>query len=485
MKIVIVGGGISGWISALIFSHRQPNHKYVIVESPEIDTIGVGEGTTGLFSDVIDELPDINFAEFLRKTKATPKIGIEFNNWSGQGSSFFNPIDGTPTTNEEFDSFLYYTYTQNPTLDTSSLHGLLKRSNKSPYTIESGRLEDYNTALHLDNKLTVQYLKSKSLNRKNIKHVSDTVFDIERDETGTVKKIICDNHIIEGDIFIDCTGYKRIFSKDSDWISFKDNLPMNSVTTFVRKHSGNVDCVTKATALSSGWCWEIPTQERIGCGYVHCDRFINQEDVEKEIKLNYPDAKIKKSFKFDSGKLKKSWNHNVISLGLAYHFLEPLQATNIHLTIVQLNVLCEKYFRNSPDKTLNMHMISSYNRHIDSLIENYRNFINIHYSGKRCDTDFWKQISTGEHLTDFSKEIIGILKVRGLYYNDLPLMLGGAGVGLWGHTLLGLNLISEDDCVSFLSEDNYLNMARNADSRMKGMQSNAKFLSYKELIDIL
>ena len=93
-------------------------------------------------------------------------------------------------------------------------------------------------------------------------------------------------------------------------------------------------------------------------------------------------------------------------------------------------------------------MISSYNRHIDSLIENYRNFINIHYSGKRCDTDFWKQISTGEHLTDFSKEIIGILKVRGLYYNDLPLMLGGAGVGLWGHTLLGLNLSSNIIAVS-------------------------------------
>ena len=485
MKIVIVGGGITGWLSTLIFSHRQPNHKYVIVESPEIDTIGVGEGTTGLFTDVIDEMPDINFAEFLRKTKATPKIGIEFNNWSGQGSSFFNPIDGTPTTNEDFDSFLYFTYTQNSSLDTSSLHGLLKRSNKSPYTIESGRLKDYNTALHLDNKLTVQYLKSKSLNRKNIKHVSDTVFDIERDETGTVKKIICDNHIIEGDIFIDCTGYKRIFSKDSDWISFKDNLPMNSVTTFVRKHSGNVDCVTKATALSSGWCWEIPTQERIGCGYVHCDRFINQEDVEKEIKLNYPDAKIKKSFKFDSGKLKKSWNHNVISLGLAYHFLEPLQATNIHLTIVQLNVLCEKYFRNSPDKTLNMHMISSYNRHIDSLIENFRNFINIHYSGKRCDTDFWKEISTGEHLTDFSKEILGIFKIRGLYDSDLPLMLGGAGVALWGHTLVGLNLLTKQDCHIFLSEMDCYDKMKQISSKLQTHSINIPFLSYKELIDIL
>ena len=485
MKIVIVGGGITGWLSALIFSHRQPNHKYVIVESPEIDTIGVGEGTTGFFSDVIDELPDINFAEFLRKTKATPKIGIEFNNWSGQGSSFFNPIDGTPTTSEEFDSFLYYTYIQNPSLDTSSLHGLLKRSNKSPYTINYGKLKDYNTALHLDNKLTVQYLKSKSLNRKNIKHVSDTVFDIERDETGTVKKIICDNHIIEGDIFIDCTGYKRIFSKDSDWISFEDNLPMNSVTTFVRKHGDNVDCVTKATALSSGWCWEIPTQERVGCGYVHCDRFINQEDVEKEIKLNYPDANIKKSFKFESGKLKKSWNHNVISLGLAYHFLEPLQATNIHLTIVQLDVLCEKYFKNSTDKTLNIHMISSYNRHIDSLIENFRNFINIHYSGKRCDTDFWKEISIGEHLTDFSKEILGIFKIRGLYDSDLSLMLGGAGVALWGHTLLGLNHLTKQDCHIFLSEKDYYNKMKEISSKLETHLINIPFLSYKELIDIL
>ena len=485
MKIVIVGGGITGWLSALVFSNKQPNHQYVIIESPDVNTIGVGEGTTGLFNETIFKFPSVNPQEFLRETKATPKIGIEFNNWSKKGSTFFNPLDGTLTGTQNFDSYIYYTYIKNNSLDTSSLHGFIKRNNKTPFYTEGGYLRAYNTAVHLDNNLTIQYLKKKTLGNNNIAFISDTVTKIKRDETGKVKKIICKKNNVNGDIFIDCTGYKRIFSEDSDWISFKDNLPMNSVTTFVRKHSGNVDCVTKATALSSGWCWEIPTQERVGCGYVHCDRFINQEDVEKEIKLNYPDAKIKKSFKFDSGKLKKSWNHNVISLGLAYHFLEPLQATNIHLTIVQLNVLCEKYLRNSPDKTLNMHMISSYNRHIDSLIENYRNFINIHYSGKRCDTDFWKQISTGKHLTDFSKEIIGILKVRGLFYNDLPLMLGGTGVGLWGHTLLGLNLISEDDCVSFLSEDNYLNMARDADLRMKGMQSQIKFLSYKELIDIL
>ena len=467
MKIVIVGGGISGWLSALIFSYRKPNHEYVIIESSDVNTIGVGEGTTGLFSDVIDELPDVNFAEFLRKTKATPKIGIEFNNWSGQGSSFFNPIDGTPTTNEDFDSFLYFTYTQNSSLDTSSLHGLLKRSNKSPYTIESGRLKDYNTALHLDNKLTVQYLKSKSVKRKNIKHISDTVFDIERDEIGIVKKIICSNHIIEGDIFIDCTGYSRIFSEKSDWVSFKDNLPMNSVTTFTRKH--NVSMVTKADKLNLGWCWQIPTQERIGCGYVSCDQWGNS--VIDEIKSNYPDAEILKSFKFDSGKLKKSWNHNVISLGLAYHFLEPLQATNIHLTLVQIDILCQRCIRQTKDRTLNPDVISIYNKHIDNLIEDFKNFINIHYSG-----------DSRVILTDYNKKIISLLKVRGLFFEDLPQLYGCSGIGLWGHTLLGLNHLTKQECHNFLSEMNLCEEVKEISSELQTTFTNTSFLSYQELI---
>ena len=464
MKIVIVGGGISGWISALIFSHRQPNHKYIIVESPEIDTIGVGEGTTGLFSDVIDELPDINFAEFLRKTKATPKIGIEFNNWSGKGSTFFNPIDGTPTKNEDFDSFLYFTYTQNQSLDTSSLHGLLKRKNKSPYT---GRLEDYNSALHLDNKLTIQYLKNKSLKRKNIKYISDTESKIKRDETGKVEKIICSNNIIEGDIFIDCTGYSRIFSEKSDWVSFKDNLPMNSVTTFTRKHS--VSMVTKADKLNLGWCWQIPTQERIGCGYVSCDEWGN--NVVDEIKSNYPDAEIVKSFKFDSGKLKKSWNQNVISLGLAYHFLEPLQATNIHLTLVQIDILCQRCIRETKDRTLNPNVISIYNKHIDNLIEDFKNFINIHYSRD-------SRVS----LTDYNKKIISLLKVRGLFYEDLPQIYGCSGIGLWGHTLLGLNHLTKQECHNFLSEMNLCEEVKEISSELQTTFTNTSFLSYQELI---
>ena len=464
MKFVIVGGGISGWLSAIIFSYRKRNHEYVIIESSDINTIGVGEGTTGLFIETLEELPDINVAEFLRETKATPKIGIDFNNWSGKGSTFFNPIDGTLTTNEDFASFLYFTYTENPSLDTSSLHGLLKRKNKSPYT---EKLKDYNSALHLDNKLTIQYLKSKSLKRKNIKYISDTVSKIERDQIGKVEKIICSNHIIEGDIFIDCTGYSRIFSEKSDWVSFKDNLPMNSVTTFTRKHS--VSMVTKADKLNLGWCWQIPTQERIGCGYVSCDEWGN--NVVDEIKSNYSDAEIVKSFKFDSGKLKKSWNHNVISLGLAYHFLEPLQATNIHLTLVQIDILCQRCIRQTKDRTINPDVISIYNKHIDDLIEDFKNFINIHYSRDSRVT-----------LTDYNKKIISLLKVRGLFFEDLPQLYGCSGIGLWGHTLLGLNHLTKQECHNFLSEMNLYEEVKEISSELHTTFTNTSFLSYKELI---
>ena len=222
MKIVIVGGGITGWLSALVFSNKQPNHQYVIIESPDVNTIGVGEGTTGLFNETIFKFDSVNPQEFLRETKATPKIGIEFNNWSKKGSTFFNPLDGTLTGTQNFDSYIYYTYIKNNSLDTSSLHGFIKRNNKTPFYTEGGYLRAYNTAVHLDNNLTIQYLKKKTLGNNNIALISDTVTKIERDETGKVKKIICKKNNVNGDIFIDCTGYKRIFSKDSDWISFKN-----------------------------------------------------------------------------------------------------------------------------------------------------------------------------------------------------------------------------------------------------------------------
>ena len=245
---------------------------------------------------------------------------------------------------------------------------------------------------------------------------------------------------------------------------------MNSVTTFTRKHQESM--VTKANKLKLGWCWHIPTQERLGCGYVSCDEW--GDDVVDEIKLNYSDAEIVKSFKFESGKLKKSWNHNVISLGLAYHFLEPLQATNIHLTLVQIEMLCQRCIRETKDRTFNPNIISYYNKHIDNLIEDFKNFINIHYS---CDSRV--------KMTDYNNEIIDLLKVRGLFHEDILQAYGSCGIQLWGHTLLGLNHLTKQDCHTFLSEMNSYVEVEEVSSELEDTFKNIPFLSYKELIDIL
>ena len=484
MKIVIVGGGISGWLSALLFPLRQPYHEYVIVESPEVKTIGVGEGTTGLFmTQVINDYFGTPVQEFLRETKATPKIGIEFNDWKEIGSTYFNPIDGTDTRDHPFDSSLYFSHIQNSELDSSSVHGLMKKNKKSPFYKTSGELKYYDTALHLDNELTIEYLKKKALNSEKLSYISDTVSEIIRKPNGDVEKIICSDNVIEGDIFVDCTGFARIFSDNSDWVSFKENLPMNSVTTFTRDHSGNVDMLTKANALSAGWSWEIPTQERYGCGYVNCDSFIDQNEVEKEILSIYPDAEIKNSFKFDSGKLKKSWNNNVISLGLSYHFLEPLQATNIHMTVVQIDTLCTKYIRDTKERTINDHIKSSYNRTIDNLIENFKHYINAHWSSSRNDTEFWKYISKKEHLTDFTKEIIGLIKTRGLFSSDFPSLYGGTGTQLWGYTMLGLGHATQEDSFKFLKELGFYEVGMNSFFNTHNTIKQLPLLTYKQLID--
>jgi len=483
MNIVIVGGGLSGWLSALILSKKHQDISFTIIESEDVKTVGVGEGTTAHFVlDVINENNDISFDEFFRETKATPKMGIEFNDWSELRSSYFNPIDGSISQHDPIDSATMVNYVLDSYLDASTVLGCLRRRNKTSFYKGRHKLSAFSTALHLDNAATISYLKKKSLNAKNLNVLNATIKNINRDSQGNVILLECENDLtVEGDLFIDCSGFSRIFSTKGDWISFKENLPMNRVTVFTRSHSGNIDLVTKSNASSSGWMWEIPTQERIGCGYVHCDSFIDESGVESEILSRYPDADIKRSFSFDSGKLKKSWNNNVVSLGLSYHFLEPLQATNIHLTLMQLQILSTRCIVNDKTRTLNKYCIDHYNTVVDDMIENFKHYINAHYTGRRTDSEFWKMISKGDHITDFTKQIIGISRNRGLRRDDFTYTFGSAGIALWIYTIYGMGHVSKKDCLRTLNENGLYEDGRKKLLLVQDMADNP-MLSYDELI---
>jgi len=160
-----------------------------------------------------------------------------------------------------------------------------------------------------------------------------------RDKTGITELICSDGLPVKGDIYFDCTGFKRVLSQDIKWKSFNNVLPLNSVLTFQTNHDGNPDLVTKAKAEKYGWMWSIPTQDRYGNGYLFSDKYTDANEISNYVRQNYVIDRLGSIFKFDAGKLTSSWNKNVVALGLSYHFLEPLQATSIHLTLTQLDLI--------------------------------------------------------------------------------------------------------------------------------------------------
>lgn len=465
MKIVIAGGGLSGWISAYLMSKKYPDHEFLVIDSSKNSTIGVGEGTTGYFvQKLLVNNTDFTPKEFFNETKATPKLGIIFNDWSNLGEAFYSPIDGSFTKDHHIDTSVYYDYAnnRNSSFGESSVSGCCRAKGVIPFYRgfdDDTKIDWYDIAVHLDNELTIKFLKKHSLKKKNVTCIDTSILSVKENKDG-VEYLICEDQNIDGDLFLDCTGFKRLLSKKHGWNSYQKYLPTNSVITFQMSHDNkDIDCVTQANAMNHGWSWVIPTQERYGAGYVYCDYFTSEDEATKEILKKYPDVSLGKSFKFDAGKQKKCWHNNVISLGLSYQFLEPLQATSIHFTLVQLDLIDRYCIKPTKVFTLDNRSREIFNGHVDRVIENFKDFVNLHYSGKRTDTKFWKLLSKQHHLSNFTKEIIRSFRTRGLFYWDFTNEYGTTGQELWIYTLLGLNHISVDDCYKILTASGTLSDA--------------------------
>lgn len=472
MKIAIVGGGMAGWLSALFFSRKHPQHDIVVIESPDLNPVGVGESTTGMFLKLLFNSPiDINFKEFIQRTDSTPKLGIHFKNWAKLGDEYLAPLDFSFTAEDPIDSAVYFSHTLDSSLFSATLNGRLLRERKVCYTSD---LSFNHSALHLDSLKTIKYLRSIT----PLETISANVIDVIRDEKGNVTKLITTEQDVEADFFVDCTGMARVLRDKSDWISFKDNLPMNSATVFETEHNGNFSCATGADAASSGWMWKIPTKDRYGQGYVYNDAFLTEDDSVKEILELYPDAKIKKTIKFDTGKLNKACSNNVLSIGLAYHFLEPLQATNIHLTLLQLEWFTTKCMFDP----FNKYVINRFNSQVDHTIENFKDYINCHYATKRDDTKFWKWNSQWNHLTDNVRDIVESFKVRGLFSNDFHIVDGETGISLWTYTLLGSRHINDDQIKNILQK---CGVSQYAMQKNSVVYSTGNFINYTEFMNAI
>lgn len=466
MKIIIVGGGTAGWLAAYMLSSALNfDLNITLIESSSIGIIGTGEGSTGTLTNLIhnEVFADsrLNEEEFINESAATVKYGIKHINWTGDNSYYFAPIDGSWTGSENKD--LTFAYALN-SYGKKNMHLCSDLGHLYHHNLNNLVEPNSNHAYHFDGHLIGKYFK-KICNNINV--IDDIIKDVTVDSlSGNISSIITERGLsIDGDFFIDCTGFNRILSKKLklEWKSFKKYLPVDSAIPFQLSYqTDEYPCYTLAKAMKYGWQWQIPTADRLGCGYVFDSTFINFDDaiyeLEKDLHTNINPIK---EIKFTSGKIEKSWFKNCLSIGLSNNFLEPLEATSIHTTIILLQNFIFNYLTLDINLLTDENYYKRFNNDHDILMDNLKDFIQFHYLGNRNDTNFWKNFQNGNiEITDQNLEICSYLNFNLLNNTLFPDVNGIAGWPLWSFVAAGIDKISKDSTSKFLKRYDHNDVAR-------------------------
>ncbi|WP_331351927.1 tryptophan halogenase family protein [Cellvibrio sp. UBA7671] len=399
-KIVIVGGGTAGWMAAASLSRFGAGKamSITLVESTVIGTVGVGEATIPSIVHYnhtigLDEL------EFIRATRASFKLGIQFENWHKQGTSFFHPFAdyGVNFNGIEFQHYFYRLKKNHPAenLHDYSIACQLAKHNHfaQPRETPNNPLADYSYAYHFDATLYAKVLRELAIGRGVI-HIDEKVESVhQREPDGFIESLLLANgEIIEGDLFIDCTGFKGMLIEETlktGYENWQDWLLCDAAVAVQCENTQEPTPYTRVTALDAGWMWQIPLQHRMGNGYVFSSRFLSKESATETLleKITGKPLTTPKPFSFQAGRRKKVWNKNCYALGLASGFLEPLESTSISLIQTGITHLLTFF----PDMSFDQAMINEVNRRHQHEMERIRDFIILHYKlTQRDDTEFWR-----------------------------------------------------------------------------------------------
>ncbi|MEN5173147.1 MULTISPECIES: tryptophan halogenase family protein [Acinetobacter] len=404
-RVAVVGGGTAGWFAALqlrqVFSSSV---EVVVISAPEIPIVGVGEGGVLNLLTVLHEL-NVDLKDFIDKTGSTLKLGFRYERWrTGKADDYYYHLFPLPTPDFAWSEFGF-----NPYLSGLFNHGIDISRYMASYQFSEDRkpfqevlqilLEgknNFGASLHFDTFRVGQYLKKIALAR-GILHIEKKVEDFELNSTtGYVSAIQCVDEKISCDFVIDASGFSKLLigkKYQSTWCSFADTLPMNKALPFHLPHRNKIELVTRATAMNSGWVWQIPLQERIGAGYVYHDQFISDQQAQQEIEqwLGHPINPVK-PISFEAGYFQQVWIKNVVGIGLASGFIEPLEATSIGQMLSQLQLLVS--FIQENHGVISQQNIDFYNQQNAQYWQGIRDFIRMHYDTGRSDTPFWQYMLT-------------------------------------------------------------------------------------------
>lgn len=474
--IVIVGGGTAGWMTAAALSTLLKN-KYTIqlIESDEIGTIGVGEATIPMIQR-FNKVLGIDENEFMRETMGTFKLGIEFVNWGRQGDRYMHGFGkiGQDLWTTRFDQYWQKLRQSGKAdgLEKYSITRMAALSNKfmpPPFDLQNSPLNDIAYAYHFDAGLYAKYLRQRA-ERLGVKRIEGRITYVsQRPADDYVEEVTLENGTrIKGELFIDCSGFRGLLIEKAlktgydDWTHW---LPCDSAWAVPCASVKPLTPYTRSTAHKAGWQWRIPLQHRIGNGHVYCSQYISDDEAASVLLKNLDGEALAepRQIRFKTGMRKQAWNKNVVAIGLASGFLEPLESTSIHLIQHSISQLIEFF----PGQNFNAVQIAEFNRQNRFQMERLRDFIILHYHiNQREEDTFWKACAnmpipeTLQHKIDLFRSNGRVLRI------DNELFAEEA----WLQVMEGQNLVPESyqplvDLQSEHSIQEYLESVRNVISK--------------------
>jgi 2-polyprenyl-6-methoxyphenol hydroxylase-like FAD-dependent oxidoreductase len=409
-SIVILGGGTAGWMTANLLNQRWGEQcRISLIESKDIGIIGVGEGSTPQLKAFFDKL-GIAEAEWMPRCNATYKAGIEFAGWSDRPGfeRYFHPF---PTAIDGFtqERFFYATRARRTGRDVAA--------HPDPFFVPTRIARDglapvappnfpffVSYGYHFDAHLIGAFLRELGTT-KGIEHIEAKIASVELDDRGDVSALVADDgRRFEADLFVDASGFRAAIIEGAlkePHRPFAENLFNDrAVVTPTPVPSDGVLARTVSTAKSAGWIWHIPLTNRIGNGYVYSSRYINDDSAANELRDHLglgEDAELR-HLSMKCGRIERSWVKNCLAVGLAQGFLEPLEATALHIVINTVESFLEAWENDERD---------AFNAEIARRYEGIRDYLVCHYrTAQRRDTDYWRDATKHDALSDSLKAVI-------------------------------------------------------------------------------
>jgi tryptophan halogenase len=467
-NLIIVGGGSAGYITALILKSKfQEKINIKIIKSSAIGIIGVGEGSTEHWSDFLS-FTGIDKNLMVKECGATYKFGIMFKEWGNK--NYLHSTEGDLNVKKGPEDIAAL----NLILNNKKLNHKFLYENKLPDHFEPNQY-------HFDTHKLNIFLEKISKER-NIEIVDDIIEDVIVNNKG-IDYITSKKEKYDADFFIDCTGFKRLLMNKlgAKWKSYKKYLKVNSAITFQTQEEENYNCWTLAKAMKFGWRFKIPVQGRNGNGYIFSDKYTTPEKakIEVEKELGYK-IKVGKHIKFNPGRLDKVWIKNCVAVGLSANFVEPLEATSIGTSIQQAYLLMHNFA--NPGVSIRQ----QYNNQIESIMENIKDFIYIHYINSNKNNLFWKNYS-------YSKAPTNVKQMLDLWERRLPIdddIKGSDYKLFWSshfiQVLYGIGFYKNNKFVkkqySFLPEEIKNQLQNYLDNILNKKYANLIYKTHKEII---